>query len=181
MQYFWSNRIPPLVVQKQKTTTKTCVLTIIEAKQGQKLVSVKSETKKSLFTYFTLTTYIQSSGHALGIWICGCSLFYRRELWASKSAGFNSTKSLKICGCKRCCPKDLQVCAPAAPVLHNAFPELITQNCNIYQIQKSKRYFTTPKLVLFLPYSPCSLLIWSSFYTVFSFERKLHSDYLYYL
>ena len=27
------------------------------------------------------------AGHALGIWICGCSLFYRRELWASKSAG----------------------------------------------------------------------------------------------
>jgi hypothetical protein len=31
------------------------------------------------------------SGHGLGIWICGCSLFYRRELWASKSAGANST------------------------------------------------------------------------------------------
>ena len=31
MQYFWSNRIPPLVVQKQKTKTKTRVLTIIEA------------------------------------------------------------------------------------------------------------------------------------------------------
>ena len=27
----------------------------------------------------------------LGIWICGCSLFYRRELWDSKSSGFNST------------------------------------------------------------------------------------------
>ena len=40
------------------------------------------------------------TGHALGIWICGCSLFYRRELWASKFAGFNSTKSLKICGCQ---------------------------------------------------------------------------------
>ena len=25
------------------------------------------------------------SGHALGIWICGCILFYERELWASKS------------------------------------------------------------------------------------------------
>jgi hypothetical protein len=30
------------------------------------------------------------SGHALGIWICGCRLFYRRELWASKSASANS-------------------------------------------------------------------------------------------
>jgi hypothetical protein len=40
-------------------------------------------------------------GLALGIWICGCSLFYKRELWASKSAGAHSTKSLKISGCKR--------------------------------------------------------------------------------
>ena len=29
------------------------------------------------------------------------ALFYKRELWVSKSVGFNSTKSLKICGCKR--------------------------------------------------------------------------------
>ena len=28
-----------------------------------------------------------------------------------------STKSLKICGCKRWCPKDLRVCAPTAPML----------------------------------------------------------------
>ena len=41
------------------------------------------------------------SGHALGIWICECSLFYKRELWASKSAGAHSNKSLKIIGCKR--------------------------------------------------------------------------------
>ena len=41
------------------------------------------------------------TGHALGIWICGCTLFYKRELWASKSAGAHSTKSLKISGCKR--------------------------------------------------------------------------------
>jgi hypothetical protein len=34
--------------------------------------------------------------YALGIWICRCSLFYRREMWASKSAGANSTLSLKI-------------------------------------------------------------------------------------
>ena len=27
------------------------------------------------------------AGHAFGIWICGCSLFCKRELWASKSAG----------------------------------------------------------------------------------------------
>ena len=32
-----------------------------------------------------------TTGHALEIWICGCSLFCRRDLWASKSVGFNST------------------------------------------------------------------------------------------
>ena len=57
------------------------------------------------------------TGHALGIRICGCSLFYKRELWASKSAGAHSTKSLKISGCKRWYPKDLRVPAPAAPAL----------------------------------------------------------------
>ena len=64
-------------------------------------------------------------GHVLGIWICGCSLFYRRELWASKSAGFNSTKSLKICGCKRWCPKDLWVCAVMCTryTCANTFPD----------------------------------------------------------
>ena len=64
-------------------------------------------------------------GHALGIRICGCSLFYKRELWASKSAGAHSTKSLKISGCKRWCPKDLRVRAPAAPALtHSLFLDL---------------------------------------------------------
>jgi hypothetical protein len=38
------------------------------------------------------------------------------ELWVSKSAGAHGTRSLKISGCKRLCPKDLQVRAPAAPV-----------------------------------------------------------------
>ena len=42
-----------------------------------------------------------NTGHALGIWICGCSLFYKRELWATKSASAHSTRSLKIIGCKR--------------------------------------------------------------------------------
>ena len=52
------------------------------------------------FTYWT--NFIANiAGHALGIWICGCSLFYKRELWVSKSAGAHSTKSLKISGCKR--------------------------------------------------------------------------------
>ena len=33
--------------------------------------------------------------------ISDLDLYYRRELWTSKSAGFNSTKSLKICRCKK--------------------------------------------------------------------------------
>ena len=57
------------------------------------------------------------AGHPLGILICGCSLLYKRDLWASKSAGAHSTKSLKISGCKRWCPKNLRVRAPAAPIL----------------------------------------------------------------
>ena len=68
------------------------------------------------------------TGHALGIWICGCSLFYRREFWTSKSAGFNSSKSVKICGCKRCCPKDLRVCAPTAPVLTHSLTSAVIFN-----------------------------------------------------
>ena len=55
--------------------------------------------------------------HALGFWICGCSLFYRRELWAPNSAGAHSNKSLKISGCKMWCLEDLRVHATAAPVL----------------------------------------------------------------
>ena len=63
------------------------------------------------------------TGHALGIWICGCSPFYKRELWASKSAGAHSTKSLKISGCKRWYPKDLRVCAMCIHRTRaNAFP-----------------------------------------------------------
>ena len=73
---------------------------------------------------FQILSQLQT-GHALEIWICGCSLFYKRELWASKSAGAHSTKSLKISGCKRWCPKDLRVRAPAAPILTHSLPEYI--------------------------------------------------------
>ena len=69
--------------------------------------------EKNIVSWFTQL----HSGHALGIWICGCSLFYRRELWASKSAGAHSNKSLKISGCKMWCLKDLRVHATAAPLL----------------------------------------------------------------
>ena len=47
--------------------------------------SVMDPKKRLVNIFFTLL------GYALGIWISGCSLFYRRELWASKSAGVTST------------------------------------------------------------------------------------------
>ena len=37
--------------------------------------------------------------------MCGCSLFYRRELWALKPAGFNNTKASKSVGAKGDVPK----------------------------------------------------------------------------
>ena len=48
------------------------------------------------------------SGNALGIWICGCSLFYKREGWVAKSEG---TKASKSAGAKGDVPKIyMQVC-----------------------------------------------------------------------
>ena len=40
-----------------------------------------------------------------------------------KTAGAHSIRSLKISGCKRWCPKDLWVCAPAAPVLTHSLTD----------------------------------------------------------
>ena len=79
-----------------------------------------------IWLYLTIISLI-FSGNVLGIWICGCSLFYKREHWASKSAGAHSTKSLKISGCKRWCPKDLRVRASAAPALTHSlfFPKFL--------------------------------------------------------
>ena len=62
--------------------------------------------------------------HALEIWISGCSLFHRRELWTSKSAGANSTKSLKIRGRKRWYPKYLRVHAPNTSVRTNSLSKV---------------------------------------------------------
>ena len=64
-------------------------------------------------------TYWTNLRHAIGIWICGCILFFKRELWASKSAGALSTESIKISGCKRWYPKDLRVSAP--PLSHSLY------------------------------------------------------------
>ena len=71
--------------------------------------------ENKIFLSKTKQNYDHFPGHALGFWICGSSLFYKKELWASKSAGAHSTKSLS--GCKRWCHKDLRVRAPAAPML----------------------------------------------------------------
>ena len=45
---------------------------------------------------------IIKAGHALGIWICVCILFYKRELWASKSTGNKSRCSFfqVVCLCR---------------------------------------------------------------------------------
>ena len=69
--------------------------------------------RKSLFVHHFIKEFGRKfSGNALGIWICGCSLIYKRELLVSKTAGAHITKSLKISGCKRWCPNDLRVRAP---------------------------------------------------------------------
>ena len=47
-----------------------------------------------------------------------------------KTVGAHSTRSLKISGCKRWCPKDLRVRAPAAPVLTHSMRYL----CTIFNI-----------------------------------------------
>ena len=99
------------------------------AKNKVHLISVPDQPgEKQMYRCIREDKSLQS-GHALEIWICECSLFYRIELWASKAAGFNSTKSLKLCECKKWCPKDLRVCAHAAPMLtHSLCPNIYTMN-----------------------------------------------------
>ena len=52
---------------------------------------------------------------------------------------FYSTKSLKICGCKRWCPKDQRVCAPAAPMLMHSLIGTRHQRSQILYLKSSKR------------------------------------------
>ena len=47
-----------------------------------------------------------------------------------KTAGAHSTRSLKISGCKRWCPKDLRVCAPASPVLTHSLCNHRKRKCS---------------------------------------------------
>ena len=97
-------------------------LKLLKLKEFSHLATKSIEYQIYIIDQITLNI-ISQTGHALRIWICGCILFYSRDLWASKSAGFNSTKSPRICGCKRGCPKDLRVCAPAACVLTHSLRE----------------------------------------------------------
>ena len=59
---------------------------IISYFHSGQLLQITSGNYGNLFFYFINYKTAVSSGHAFGIWICGCSLFYRRELWASKYA-----------------------------------------------------------------------------------------------
>ena len=99
----------------------------------------KPKTKPELIQTFQVLQFLdlnnnKTPGYALGIWICG---FYKRELWASKTAGAHSAKSLKISGCKRWCPKDLRMRAPAAPVLtHSLDPGWAKPNL----VPKTRKY-----------------------------------------
>ena len=100
-----------------------------------------------------------TTGYALGIWICGYSLFCKRELWASKSASAHSTKSLKISGCKGWCPKDLRVRAPAAPAAPALTHSLLHWQTNI-----------TLLLVFFC------ILIWIKTFSLIEKTQKVHKQ-----
>ena len=58
---------------------------------------------------------VHHEGHALGIWICGCSLFYKRELWVTKSAGAQILKASKSASTKGDVPKICKFVHPLHP------------------------------------------------------------------
>ena len=95
------------------------------------------------FVSFEKLKKIEYECRACGIWICGCSMFYKKEFWASKSAGAHSTKSLKISGCKRWCPKDLRVRATAAPVLTHSL------ECSIFCLTSTDATCATKNICVF--------------------------------
>ena len=70
-----------------------------------------------LFFFFCL---LPISGHALGIWICGLNLYFQffcidflDKLWKMCLDSNSEIWSVKICVCKRWCPRGLWVRAPA--------------------------------------------------------------------
>ena len=68
-------------------------------------------------------------GYSSGIWLCGCSLFYRRELWISKSEGAKGDGP-KIC---RFCTH-----ADAIPAVHILL--IYSDRVNIFLRKKSSLY-----------------------------------------
>ena len=93
------------------------------------------------------------SGHALRIWICWCSLFYRRELWASKSAGFHAVlKASKSVGARS---DVFVVCALAAPVLRLSLL-LAPNGCNKLKIL----YLTAPIFLLCPPFQMMIIMLY---------------------
>ena len=121
------------------------------------LLHTQSNVRATVFIqwleYLGYITLVQTlARHALEIWIFGCTLFYKRYLWASKPAGSHNTISLKISGCKRCCPNNLWVCAPAAPVpTHSLFSTIWYTNINWISTRKEnyqKKYLCEWKYLI---------------------------------
>ena len=97
----------------------------------------------------------------LGIWICGCSLFYRREL---SSGPPNLQVSMVLKACKRWCPKDLRLHAPAAPVLmHSLSMATFLESCCLVSSREgnwNKSWFTSHQLNWKLASAHTAVLAW---------------------
>ena len=93
-----------------------------------------------------------------------------------KTAGAHSTRSLKISGCKRRCPKDLRVHAPAAPALtHSLLYPNMTLKLPIYYLSTSKQSYIThfsniTSSVVVLPFSE-SISKWFEKFAHFIFVK----------
>ena len=77
----------------------------------------------------SLWIMLWTSGHTLGIWICRCSLFYRRELWALKSAVSIVLRASKFVGAKCDVPNIYKFVHPQHLTCTNAFPGHYSSNC----------------------------------------------------
>ena len=106
----------------------------------KKVLKLMTKTASSFVKY--LSTFTQKSYFKISFRDCVRNLDLRvqvhpGELLVSKSVGAHSTRSLKISGCKRWCPKDLQVSCTLCTHA-NAFPDILhmmhtkTKNSIIY-------------------------------------------------
>ena len=90
------------------------------------------------------------------------------ELWVSKSAGAHSTRSLKISGCKRWCPKDLRVCAPSALVLtHSLYNHPFVWTCWIQLSEQFQAFYCNVHRAAIACCSSCCI-IWGKHSKAFS-------------